>query len=55
MGYFSPTCSKAECGVKDDTIKKVLKGRQNTEYYMFVNHGLYLYRPYRTSLGGVSL
>ncbi|OAV69335.1 hypothetical protein Barb4_01763 [Bacteroidales bacterium Barb4] len=29
---FSPTCSEAECGVKDDADKEVLKGRPNILY-----------------------
>ncbi|OAV75578.1 hypothetical protein Barb7_00790 [Bacteroidales bacterium Barb7] len=35
MGYFSPTWSKAECGVMDDTVKKVLKGRYKMQHIIF--------------------
>ncbi|OAV71852.1 hypothetical protein Barb4_00371 [Bacteroidales bacterium Barb4] len=33
-GDFSPTCSKAECGVMDDTIRKVLKERPDIICYI---------------------
>ncbi|OAV64739.1 hypothetical protein Barb4_03879 [Bacteroidales bacterium Barb4] len=31
MPDFSPTCSEAECGVKANTVRKVLKERQKIQ------------------------
>ncbi|OAV68873.1 hypothetical protein Barb4_01922 [Bacteroidales bacterium Barb4] len=34
-GDFSPTCSEAECGVTDDTVRKVLKERYKMQPVIF--------------------
>ncbi|OAV64011.1 hypothetical protein Barb4_04495 [Bacteroidales bacterium Barb4] len=34
-GDFSPTCSVAECGVTDDTIRKVLKELYKMQHIIF--------------------
>ncbi|OAV69352.1 hypothetical protein Barb6XT_00527 [Bacteroidales bacterium Barb6XT] len=45
---FSPTCSVAECGVKDDIIKVVLKGQYKPQTMVY---NTYIFgRPFRTSL-----